>query len=90
MRLQLRLGGTGGTVQRSLARVGGQLAAITAMAWTDAGETARAGRWWRTARQLADASGDLKTRTWVRAETSNRPALQRYVPGSIVTNGSAA
>jgi transcriptional regulator with XRE-family HTH domain len=49
--LQLRLGGTDSTLQRGLARVGGQLAAISAVAWADAGEPTRAGRWWRTARE---------------------------------------
>src|SRR5438445_407766 len=79
--LQVRLGGTDGTVQRGLARAGGQLAAISAVAWADAGETARAGRWWRTARQLADASGEIETRTWVRGrEAVNGLYEQRPVP----------
>ena len=64
--LQVRLGGADGAVQRGLARAGGQLAAISAVAWVDVGEADRAGRWWRTARQLADASSDLEARTWVR------------------------
>ena len=64
--LQRRLGGTDGTVQRSLARSAGQLAAMCALAWRDAGEPRQAGRWWRTARQLADRSGDSEVRTWVR------------------------
>jgi len=79
--LQVRLGGTDGTLQRGLARAGGQLAAISAVAWADAGEAARAGRWWRTARQLADASGDLEARTWVRGwEVLNGLYEQRPVP----------
>src|SRR5207253_5798213 len=64
--LQYRLGGTDGTVQRGLTRVGAQLAAISAVAWADVGEAARAGRWWRTARQLADRSGGTEARTWGR------------------------
>ena len=68
-------------LQRGLARVGGQLAAISAVAWADAGEVARAGRWWRTARQLADGSGDIEARTWVRGwEVLNGLYEQRPVP----------
>src|SRR5437764_2534694 len=58
--LQLHLGGADGTMQRGLARAGGQLAAIAASAWQNAGEAVRAGRWWRTARELADRSGDTE------------------------------
>jgi transcriptional regulator with XRE-family HTH domain len=64
--LQLRLGETDGLTQRGLARAGAQLAAISAAAWGDAGEPRQAGRWWRTARHLADRSGDIEVRTWVR------------------------
>jgi transcriptional regulator with XRE-family HTH domain len=82
--LQVRLGETDGTLQRGLARAGGQLAAISAVAWADAGETARAARWWRTARQLTDASGDLEGRTWVRGwEVVNGPYEQRAIPAIL-------
>jgi hypothetical protein len=64
--LQPFLEGSDGAAQRGLARVGAHLAAISAVAWADVGESAYAGRWWRTARQLADHSGDLEARTWVR------------------------
>jgi transcriptional regulator with XRE-family HTH domain len=64
--LQPFLEGSDGAAQRGLARVGAHLAAISAVAWADVGESAYAGRWWRTARQLADHSGDLQARTWVR------------------------
>jgi len=79
--LQVRLGGTDGTMQRGLARAGAQLGAICAMAWADAGEPRRADRWWRTARQLADGSGDIEARTWVRGwEVTNGLYAQRPVP----------
>jgi transcriptional regulator with XRE-family HTH domain len=39
--MQSRLGGTEGTLQRSLARAGGQLAAISAVAWADAAPVGR-------------------------------------------------
>ena len=79
--LQVRLGGADGTMQRGLARAGAQLGAICAMAWADAGEPRRADRWWRTARQLADGSGDIEARTWVRGwEVTNGLYAQRPVP----------
>jgi transcriptional regulator with XRE-family HTH domain len=78
--LQSHLGLADGPVQRGLTRVGGQLAAILAVAWANAGEGGRAGRWWRTARQLADASGDVEARTWVRGlEVVSGPYEQRPV-----------
>jgi len=86
--LQLRLGGMDNALQRRLARVGGQLAAISAVAWADAGEVARAGRWWRTARQLADGSGDIEARTWVRGwEVTNGLYAQR--PVSVILDRAA-
>jgi hypothetical protein len=86
--LQLRLGGMDSTLQRGLARVGGQLAAIAAVAWADAGELTRAGRWWRTARELADGSGDLEVRTWVRGwEVANGLYEQR--PVSVILDWAA-
>lgn len=78
--LQLRLEGTDDTMKRSLARIGGQLAAISAVAWASAGEARQARRWWRTARQLADRSGDTEARAWVRGwEVTNGLYEQRSV-----------
>ncbi|MGH2769750.1 MAG: hypothetical protein ACRDJF_04425, partial [Actinomycetota bacterium] len=86
--LQLRLDEPDDNLKRSFARVGGQLAAISAMAWADAGEAGRAHRWWRTARQLADRSGDTETRTWVRGwEVTNGLYEQR--PVSIILDRAA-
>jgi hypothetical protein len=76
------------SLQRGLARVGAQLAAISAVAWADAGEPTRAGRWWRTARQLADGSGDIEVRTWVRGwEVLNGLYEQR--PVSVILDRAA-
>ena len=86
--LQLRLGGLDSSLQRGLARVGAQLAAISAVAWADAGERTRAGRWWRTARELADGSGDIEVRTWVRGwEVANGLYEQR--PVSVILDRAA-
>jgi hypothetical protein len=51
---------------RGLSRVGGQLAAIMAVALASTGEPRRAKRWWRTASDAADRSGDRRTQAWVR------------------------
>lgn len=51
----------------SLCRAAGQLAAITAMTWTSYGQHRQARRWWATARDAADESGDANARVWVRA-----------------------
>src|SRR5439155_15935619 len=57
---------------------------FSAVAWADAGEASRAGRWWRTARQLADGSGDVEARSWVRGwEVSNGLYEQRPVPAIL-------
>jgi hypothetical protein len=49
-----------------LSRVGGQLAAIMAVTLASTGEPRRAKRWWRTACDAADRSGDRRTQAWVR------------------------
>jgi transcriptional regulator with XRE-family HTH domain len=66
---------------RGLSRVGGQLAAISAMAWASAGEMRHARRWWRTARRASDRSGDLPTQVWVRGwEVTDGLYEQRPMP----------
>jgi Helix-turn-helix domain len=55
-----------GSTARGLSRVGGQLAVIMAVALASTGEPRRARRWWRTAAQAADRSGDRRTQAWVR------------------------
>ena len=79
-----------GSLQRTLARVGGQLAVMCALAWRDAGEPRQAGRWWRTARHLADRSGDTEVRTWVRGhEVVSGLYEQRPVPVILDQAGEA-
>ena len=59
-------GQAGDRVSRELRRAGALLATLTAMTVANLGQTHHAARWWRTARRLADASGDPETITWVR------------------------
>jgi hypothetical protein len=54
------------SAERGLSRVGGQLAAIMAITLASTGEPRRAKRWWRTACEAADRSGDKRTQAWVR------------------------
>ena len=76
-----RLPGSAPSTARGLSKVGGQLAAITAMTWASAGEMRHARRWWRTARQSADRSTDMETRSWVRGwEVADGLYEQRAVP----------
>ncbi|WP_051580563.1 helix-turn-helix domain-containing protein [Pseudonocardia acaciae] len=49
-------------------RVASQLAVITARTWSSLDEYQKAWRWWRTARVLADASGDQAARVMCRGE----------------------
>jgi tetratricopeptide (TPR) repeat protein len=54
---------------------------ISAMAWASAGEDRQACRWWRTARRVADGSGDTEVRAWVRGwEVANGLYEGRPVP----------
>lgn len=59
---------TGSGVHRGLLRVSGQLTAMMAMSLVNLGQFQSARRWWRTARQAADASGDASVRVWVRGQ----------------------
>ena len=101
--LHVRLGGMDGALQRSLARPAGQLAVMCALAWRNAGESRQAGRWWRTACQLADRSGDIEVRTWVRGKEVmsglyaewpvpvilDRAAEAASIAGSLASAGNA-
>lgn len=55
-----------------LQRVGAILAALTAMTIANLGEIRQARRWWRSARQLADQSGDVSADMWVRGREAIR------------------
>jgi len=77
---------------------------MCALAWRNAGDAARASRWWRTARQLVDRSGDVEARIWMRGKEvvsglyEERPvsvilddaAEATSIAGSLVSAGSAA
>jgi hypothetical protein len=51
-----------------LSRVGAMLAAIAAKTFSNIGDLHQGRRWWRTARRVADESGDLATILWVRGQ----------------------
>jgi hypothetical protein len=73
-RLQVDLAALGEALQRphtdiakrELHRVAALLAFFTAYTVADLGDVSSSRRWWRTAKQAADASGDIQTRLWVR------------------------
>ncbi len=77
-----QLTAAGGDAQkRDLYRVAGQLSVVMAMTLASLGQTRAARRWWNTARQAADASGDAVTRVWVRDwEAVNGLYEQRPLP----------
>lgn len=52
--------------RQELQRAAGLLAAFTAVTVANLGQTFEARRWWRTARRVADESGDPETILWVR------------------------
>lgn len=56
------------TGQNELRMVGAALATLTALVVADLGDLPACRGWVRTARHLADASGDLHTRLWVRGK----------------------
>src|SRR2546421_1857482 len=86
--LEQRLAPSNPAQHRDLARVGGQLAAIAAMAWASAGEIRHASRWWRTARQLADRSADVATRMWVRGWEVANGLYERRATSLILSRAS--
>jgi len=82
--LRQRLERAGDASRPGLARVAGQLSAISAVAWAGAGETRQARRWWRSARGLGDQSGDTGARVWVRGwEVTNGLYEDRPVPAIL-------
>jgi transcriptional regulator with XRE-family HTH domain len=58
------------SIRTNLLVASARMAAFMADSWHGLGEFGTAWRWWRTARQAADASGDRDLRTWVRARES--------------------
>ncbi|ORT46918.1 hypothetical protein, partial [Frankia sp. KB5] len=75
---------TDDTAVRELRRIGALLAAFTAHATADVGDLPASQRWWRTAKQAADASGDLHTRLWTRGREIVRALYeQRPLPAVL-------
>jgi hypothetical protein len=62
---------------RSLRRNGAYLAGFMAMSMGDLGHLRQAQRWWRSARRVADDSGDLHAILWVRAREIVRGIYER-------------
>ncbi len=52
--------------KRELHKVAALLAAVAARAVANLGDLRSSRRWWRTAKQAADTSGDIQTRLWIR------------------------
>jgi hypothetical protein len=70
--------------QRELYRVAALLAAFTAMTLANLGHLRYARRWWRTAKEAADASGDIQARLWTRGNEVVRALYeQRPVPAVL-------
>jgi hypothetical protein len=63
--------------RREVQRVTGLLAAFLAMTLGNLGAGRASGRWWRLARQAADASGDAGARIWVRGREILRGMYQQ-------------
>ncbi|MCP2329621.1 hypothetical protein HDA40_008128 [Hamadaea flava] len=67
-----------------LLRAAGYLAGVTALAWSNLGERRQAHRWWQTALDAADQSGDRAAQVWVRAwAVTNGPNIGRQPKESL-------
>ncbi|GAA4637478.1 hypothetical protein GCM10023196_091400 [Actinoallomurus vinaceus] len=53
------------TTRLGLHRISARLAAVMAMALHETGDFLAASRWWRTARRVADVSGDREVGAWI-------------------------
>ncbi|WP_405084640.1 helix-turn-helix domain-containing protein [Microbispora sp. NBC_01389] len=67
-----------------LQRITAALASVEGNVLTRLGEHAAALRWWRTARQAADASGDLGLRLMVRAEEAGHGLYGQRDPEAVL------
>ncbi|GAA4725927.1 hypothetical protein [Phytohabitans rumicis] len=70
--------------RQELSRVSAQLAGLMAMSLTNLGQLRAARRWWRTARQAADASEDPLTRVWIRGEQAIRALYSHRSPQAAI------
>lgn len=66
-----------------LRRYGATLASLMAMTIANVGDIGNARRWWRTARQLAEQSGDPSTTLWIRGREVVR-ALYEARPNTVI------
>lgn len=71
---------------RDIARVVSAMSTLNANVLTRLGQHARAGSWWRTARQMADASGDLHLALGVRStEAGHLLSAGESDPASVLS-----
>lgn len=84
--LQLALNRTSNqTTMHELRRVGALLAHLMALTVGGVGQLREAGRWWRTARRVADESGDRYTSMWIRGREVVRALYERRTLPVVLT-----
>ena len=69
---------------RDLRRCAALLAALTAMTLANLGQLREGRRWWRTAKDLADKSGDPSTKAWVYGREIVRALYESRPVGAII------
>lgn len=75
---------THGPKARELQRLAAMLSALTAMTVSNLGQLREGHRWWRTARTMADQSGDPYVRTWVRGREVVRALYEQRPPEMVI------
>lgn len=68
---------SGGAAHRELYRAGAMLSSFTARTTANLGHLRESGRWWRTARRLAEDSEDRNAILWIRAEEIIRAGYEQ-------------
>lgn len=63
--------------QRRLSQTSAHLCAVMAQVLANSGDLVASPRWWRTARQTADASGSKHVQAWVRGRDAMRALYER-------------
>lgn len=71
------------SARRDLMRAAAPLASFTAHVTANLGDLRGSRRWWRTAKQAADESGDLGTRVWIRGLEIKRALYEKCSPTFI-------
>ena len=88
--LQIMIGADNGPGRAGLSRAAARMAVIVAMTLVAGGQLLLARRWWHTARQAADESGDVDTQVLVRAwETVNGCYNHRPLPDVLALSNEA-